>query len=84
MEAPAGYHVYSVTKKTDEKFSFVAVRKGKYKFCFVNHSPVHETIAFDIHVGQKPVHHSEVAKDGMGQGTGSARAPSTDSLILGL
>eukprot|EP00897_Mesotaenium_endlicherianum_P001240 jgi/Mesen1/1143/ME001236S00028 len=62
VEAPAGYHVYSAYKRTDDRFSFVAVRSGLYKFCFNNHSPVHEVISFDIHVGHS-FKMEDVAKD---------------------
>lgn len=66
VEAPAGYHVHSTKKKAQDKFDFVAIRKGLYKFCFYSNSPIHETIVFDVHIGHLP---SEHAKDGKGKST---------------
>jgi len=63
VEAPSGFHVYSARRKAEDKFQFMAVRKGKYKFCFTNHSPMHETIVFEVHVGHPPVKHGMVAKE---------------------
>eukprot|EP00271_Cylindrocystis_brebissonii_P014297 TRINITY_DN35611_c0_g1_i1.p1 TRINITY_DN35611_c0_g1~~TRINITY_DN35611_c0_g1_i1.p1 ORF type:complete len:226 (+),score=28.37 TRINITY_DN35611_c0_g1_i1:101-778(+) len=62
VEAPAGYHAYSAHQKTEDKFSFVAVRRGDYRFCFVNHSPIHESVAFEIHVGHHSPSVDEIAK----------------------
>lgn len=62
VEAPAGYHVHTSTKKSEETFHFVAVRSGDYKFCFSNHSPIHETIAFDFH-SSHIITKEEAAKD---------------------
>lgn len=64
VEAPVGYHVYAARERTEDKFTFVAVRKGDYKFCFTNHSPIHESIAFEVYSGHHvSPHHEEVAKD---------------------
>eukprot|EP00850_Spirogloea_muscicola_P014988 SM000111S18811 [mRNA] locus=s111:446054:447495:+ [translate_table: standard] len=62
VEAPAGYHVYSAHQKTEDTFTFVAARRGLYKFCFTNTAPHHETIAFELHVGHIP-DKENVAKD---------------------
>lgn len=67
VEAPGGYHAYSVRGRSEEQFSFVAIRAGEYRFCFTNHAPIHETIAFDVYSShQAPTpHHNmhEMAKD---------------------
>eukprot|EP00245_Coleochaete_scutata_P004225 TRINITY_DN16516_c0_g1_i1.p1 TRINITY_DN16516_c0_g1~~TRINITY_DN16516_c0_g1_i1.p1 ORF type:complete len:217 (+),score=42.39 TRINITY_DN16516_c0_g1_i1:71-721(+) len=62
VEAPAGHVVYSAKKQSEEKFTFIAGRKGMYKFCFANQSPIHETVVFEVHVGHIPTS-SQVAKD---------------------
>ena len=64
VEAPSGYHVYSVKQRTEEKFEFAAARAGEYKFCFSNNGPRHEKIDFEIHIGHRVLSHEEVAKDG--------------------
>ncbi|XP_024377477.1 transmembrane emp24 domain-containing protein p24beta2 [Physcomitrium patens] len=51
VEAPAGYQVHSSKSKVEDKFNFIAVRRGLYKFCFYNRNYVHENVDFDVHVG---------------------------------
>lgn len=54
VDGPHGQRYYSGNKKESDKFDFTAPRKGHYKFCFNNQSPMHETIDFDVHVGHPP------------------------------
>ncbi|KAJ7537904.1 hypothetical protein O6H91_11G027300 [Diphasiastrum complanatum] len=65
VESVDGEHkqVYDVRHKAEEKFAFMAGNGGLYKFCFINHSPVHETIAFDVHVGHIPSHEEHLKDD---------------------
>jgi len=51
VEGPAGHQVHFSKGKVEDKFTFIAVRKGMYKFCFFNRNTVHETMDFDVHVG---------------------------------
>ncbi|GMH12004.1 hypothetical protein Nepgr_013845 [Nepenthes gracilis] len=51
VKGPGGEKIHDTRDKTSEKFEFVAQKKGLLRFCFINKSPYHETIDFDIHVG---------------------------------
>jgi hypothetical protein len=51
VEGPSGYQVQNIKQKTEEKFEFVAERRGLYKFCFFNLGSIHETVDFDVHIG---------------------------------
>jgi len=51
VEAPAGHQVHSSRQKVEDKFEFVALRRGLYKFCFFNRNSMHETVDFDVLVG---------------------------------
>ncbi|KAI4307854.1 hypothetical protein L6164_030989 [Bauhinia variegata] len=50
VKGPLGDQIQDVRDKTSEKFEFVARSKGLHRFCFINKSPFHETIDFDVHV----------------------------------
>lgn len=64
VEGPAGHQVHSSKQKTEEKFVFVAIRRGLYKFCFYNRNSIHETVDFDFHVGHITPSEEHV-KDGL-------------------
>ncbi|KAL6999106.1 hypothetical protein U1Q18_000272 [Sarracenia purpurea var. burkii] len=49
VKGPSGDQIRDFRDKTNEKFEFVAHRKGLHHFCFTNKSPYHETIDFDVH-----------------------------------
>ncbi|KAI3870582.1 hypothetical protein MKX03_022775 [Papaver bracteatum] len=51
VKGPTEEQIHDARDKTNEKFEFVAHKKGVHKFCFTNKSPYHETLDFDIHVG---------------------------------
>lgn len=51
VEGPAGHQVHTSKAKVEDKFDFIAARKGLYKFCFFNRNQIHETVDFDVHVG---------------------------------
>lgn len=51
VEGPGGQQVHSSKAKTEDKFDFIAHRKGMYKFCFFNRNSMHETVDFDVHIG---------------------------------
>ncbi|KAG0624171.1 hypothetical protein M758_3G229200 [Ceratodon purpureus] len=64
VEGPAGHQVHSSKAKTEDKFDFIAHRKGMYKFCFFNRNSMHETVDFDVHVGYHIVNpYEEHVKD---------------------
>jgi protein ERP2 len=63
VEGPSGHQVQNIKQKTEEKFEFVAERRGLYKFCFFNLGSIHETVDFDVHIGH--VSSQEHLKDGM-------------------
>jgi len=65
VEAPAGHQVHFTKGKVEDKFDFIAVRRGLYKFCFFNRNTIHETVDFDVHVGYHIVDpFEEHVKDG--------------------
>ncbi|CAM6120024.1 unnamed protein product [Calypogeia fissa] len=63
VDGPHGQRYYTANKKESDKFDFVAPRKGYYKFCFLNQSPMHETIDFDVYVGHPPKIEEDLAKE---------------------
>jgi hypothetical protein len=63
VEGPHGQRYYSSNKKDSAKVDFTAPRKGYYKFCFVNQSPMQDTIDFDVYVGHPPKTDEDLAKD---------------------
>lgn len=65
VEGPAGHQVHTSKAKVEDKFDFIAARKGLYKFCFFNRNAIHETVDFDVHVGYHVVSPDEEhIKDG--------------------
>nr|XP_043620077.1 transmembrane emp24 domain-containing protein p24beta2 [Erigeron canadensis] len=50
IKGPDGEEVYNVHDKSSEMHEFVAQKKGLYHFCFINRSPYHETVDFDVQV----------------------------------
>lgn len=63
VDGPDGQHYYTASKKESDKFDFIALRRGYYKFCFVNRSPMHETVDFDVYVGHPPKKEENLAKE---------------------
>jgi protein ERP2 len=63
VEGPSGHQVHNIKQKTEEKFEFVAERRGLYKFCFFNLGSIHETVDFDVRIGH--LSSQEHLKDGM-------------------
>lgn len=63
MKGPSGDQIQDIRGKISEKFNFVAHHKGVHRFCFINQSPYHETVDFDVHVGHFS-YYDEHAKDG--------------------
>lgn len=51
VKDPSGDQIHDFRDKTSEKFEFMVRKKGLHRFCFINKSPYHETIDFDVHVG---------------------------------
>jgi len=51
VEGPAGHQVHVSRAKVEDKFDFIAARRGVYSFCFFNRNSMHETVDFDVHVG---------------------------------
>ncbi|KAH7842609.1 hypothetical protein Vadar_007309 [Vaccinium darrowii] len=52
IKGPFGKQIHDFHDKISEKYEFVVHNSGVHHFCFINKSPYHETIDFDIHVGQ--------------------------------
>ncbi|WMV59805.1 hypothetical protein MTR67_053190 [Solanum verrucosum] len=50
IKGPSGELIHGFRDKTSEKYEFVAYKKGIYQFCFMNKSPYHETLDFDVQV----------------------------------
>ncbi|CAN1146812.1 Transmembrane emp24 domain-containing protein p24beta2 [Linum perenne] len=50
IKGPNGEQVHDFREKISDKHEFVAHQRGVHRFCFVNRSPYHETIDFDVHV----------------------------------
>ena len=72
VEGPGGHQVHSSKAKTEDKFDFIAHRKGMYKFCFFNRNSMHETVDFDVHIGFHIINpNEEHVKDGECTGQGS-------------
>lgn len=51
VEVFVGYQVYSLKFKVEDKFNFIVVWRGFYKFCFYNWNYVYENVDFDVYVG---------------------------------
>lgn len=49
VKGPSGEQLEDFRDKTSEKSEFMARQKGVHQFCFINKSPYHETIDFDVH-----------------------------------
>ena len=65
VEGPLGHHVHISRGNVEDKFDFLAARRGLYKFCFFNRNSMHETVDFDVHVGYHiQSSDEEHAKDG--------------------
>ncbi|XP_044474316.1 transmembrane emp24 domain-containing protein p24beta2-like isoform X1 [Mangifera indica] len=62
VKGPSGDQIQDIRGKISEKFNFVAHHKGVHRFCFINQSPYHETVDFDVHVGHFS-YYDEHAKD---------------------
>ncbi|ONK79352.1 uncharacterized protein A4U43_C01F5490 [Asparagus officinalis] len=62
VKGPSGDQIVDLQDKSNEKFEFVAHKKGFHRFCFTNKSPYHETVDFDVHVGHF-FHFDDHAKD---------------------
>ncbi|CAN0875124.1 Transmembrane emp24 domain-containing protein p24beta2 [Linum grandiflorum] len=62
IKGPNGEQVQDFRDKISEKHEFVAHQKGVHRFCFINKSPYHETLDFDIHVAHFS-YYEEHAKD---------------------
>lgn len=60
VEGPGGHQVHTSKDKVEEKFDFIATRRGLYKFCFFNRHSNHEHVDFDVQTGY---HIQSVAKD---------------------
>ncbi|CAA7407787.1 unnamed protein product [Spirodela intermedia] len=50
VKGPTGEQIRDSRGKTSDMFDFTVRHKGLHRFCFVNKSPYHETIQFDVHV----------------------------------
>ncbi|KAI3457706.1 hypothetical protein Pfo_014369 [Paulownia fortunei] len=62
IKGPSGEQIHDFHDKTSDKYEFMAQKRGLYQFCFMNKSPFHETIHFDVHVGHF-MYHDQHAKD---------------------
>ncbi|KAG5027391.1 Transmembrane emp24 domain-containing protein p24beta2 [Glycine soja] len=49
VKGPSGEPIKDFHDMTSEIFEFVARNSGPYRFCFINKSPYHETVDFDVH-----------------------------------
>jgi len=63
VKSPEGDQIHETHDKITAMFDFVAHKKGPYRFCFVNKSPYHETVDFDVQVGHF-TYYDQHAKDG--------------------
>ncbi|XP_078444009.1 transmembrane emp24 domain-containing protein p24beta2-like [Wolffia australiana] len=50
VKDPSGVQIRDSRGKISDMFDFTVRRKGVHRFCFINNSPYHETIDFDIHI----------------------------------
>lgn len=62
VKGPEGDQIHETHDKITAMFDFVAHKKGPYRFCFVNKSPYHETVDFDVQVGHF-TYYDQHAKD---------------------
>lgn len=66
VEGFVGYQVYSLKVLVEDKFDFIVVCKGLYKFCFFNWNLMYEIVDFDVYVGYYILNvDEEYVKDGM-------------------
>lgn len=63
IKGPGGEQIHDFRNKISERYEFVVHKKGVYGFCFINRSPYHETIDFDVQVGHFTFRHQH-AKEG--------------------
>ncbi|CAA6670702.1 unnamed protein product [Spirodela intermedia] len=66
VKGPTGEQIRDSRGKTSDMFDFTVRHKGLHRFCFVNKSPYHETIQFDVHVAHF-AYYEHHAKDGESQ-----------------
>lgn len=62
VKGPSGDQIHDIRDKTTDKIEFVAMHKGVHRFCFINKSPYHETVDFDVNVSHFS-YQEEHAKD---------------------
>ncbi|MBA0791239.1 hypothetical protein Gohar_015831 [Gossypium harknessii] len=63
VKGPEGDQIHDFRNKISEKLEFVVHKKGVYRFCFVNKSPYHETVDFDLQVGHFTYRHQHAKEE---------------------